>query len=188
MSWLGAQTTIQRWYLDPLVDDQGSIARCELYSRTITLAINSPASGSLRRSAGRTTRVDVDRQRRDTILTKTDGGPTSWQARIITRMPSDSYREFMLEFQDLQLAYRSTSIANPSDNPKQGWIDTANAINPPCYTAPPCAQPSLITTGVNALPAGTQSVNYTNEPIAMRLGPTSAFPRLVSGRAGRPAR
>ena len=34
-----------------------------------------------------------------------DGGPTSWKANIITTDARDSYREFVLEFQDLQLAY-----------------------------------------------------------------------------------
>ena len=38
-----------------------------------------------------------------------DGGPTSWQARIVTPNTADSYREFMLEFQDLALAYLSGS-------------------------------------------------------------------------------
>jgi len=187
MSWLGAQTTIQRWYLDPLVDDQG-------VDRTLRTVFTHDHFGpSTHQQAGLYAGLLVEPQGSTwtgndgtPFFTKTDGGPTSWQARIITQNPSDSYREFMLEFQDLQLAYRSTSIANPSDNPKQGWIDTANAINPPCYTAPPCAAtPSLITTGVNALPAGTQSVNYTNEPIAMRLGPTSAFPPV--GGPGGPA-
>ena len=187
MSWLGAQTTIQRWYLDPLVDDQG-------VDRTLRTVFTHDHFGpSTHQQAGLYAGLLVEPQGSTwtgndgtPFGTRTDGGPTSWQARIITQNASDSYREFMLEFQDLQLAYRSTSIANPSDNPKQGWIDTANAINPPCYTAAPCAStPSLITTGVNLLPAGTQSVNYTNEPIAMRLGPTSAFPPV--GGPGGPA-
>jgi manganese oxidase len=177
MSWLGAQTTIQRWYLDPLVDDQG-------FDRTLRTVFTHDHFGpSTHQQAGLYAGLLVEPQGSTwtgndgtPFGTRTDGGPTSWQARIITQNASDSYREFMLEFQDLQLAYRSTSIANPSDNPKQGWIDNANAINPPCYTSPCVSTPSLITTGVNLLPAGTQSVNYTNEPVAMRLGPTSAFP------------
>ncbi len=185
MSWLGAQTTIQRWYLDPLVDDQG-------VDRTLRTVFTHDHFGpSTHQQAGLYAGLLVEPQGSTwtgndgtPFATRTDGGPTSWQARIITQNASDSYREFMLEFQDLQLAYKAGSIANPSDNPKQGWIDTANAINPPCYTAAPCAStPSLITTGVNLLPAGTQSVNYTNEPVAMRLGPTLAFPH-VGGPSG----
>jgi hypothetical protein len=177
VSWLGAQTTIQRWYLDPLVDDAG-------VDRTLRTVFTHDHFGpSTHQQAGLYAGLLVEPQGSTwtgndgtPFGTRTDGGPTSWQARIITTNTSDSYREFMLEFQDLQLAYRSTSITTPSDNPKQGWIDNANAINPPCYTSPCVSTPSLITTGVNLLPAGTLSVNYTNEPVAMRLGPTSAFP------------
>ena len=177
VSWLGAQTTIQRWYVDPLVDDNG-------VDRTLRTVFTHDHFGpSTHQQAGLYAGLLVEPQNSTwtgndgtPFNTRTDGGPTSWQARIITTKPEDSYREFMLEFQDLQLAYRSTSITTPSANPKQGWIDNANAINPPCYTSPCVSTPSLITTGVNLLPAGTQSVNYTNEPIAPRLGGSSAFP------------
>jgi hypothetical protein len=40
---------------------------------------------------------------------RTDGGPTSWQANIIESDTAESYREFALEFQDLQLAYTAQS-------------------------------------------------------------------------------
>ncbi len=177
MSWLGAQTTIQRWYVDPLVDNANN-------DRTLRTVFTHDHFGpSTHQQAGLYAGLLIEPQGSTwtgndgtPFFTRTDGGPTSWQARIITPNPADSYREFMLEFQDLQLAYRSTSKANPSDDPKVGWIDNANAINPPCYTSPCVATPSLITTGVNLLPAGTLSVNYTNEPIAPRLGGSSAFP------------
>ena len=42
-------------------------------------------------------------------IIRKDGGPTNWQAIIETADPEDSYREFMLEFQDFQLAYTRTS-------------------------------------------------------------------------------
>ena len=170
MSWLGAQTTIQRWYIDPLVDNAN-------VDRTMRTVFTHDHFGpSTHQQAGLYAGLLIEPQGSTwtgndgtPFGNRSDGGPTSWQARIITTNPSESYREFMLEFQDLQLAYRSTSKTSPSTNPKVGWIDTPNAINPP-------PAPSLITTGVNALPAGTQSVNYTNEPIAARLGGTSAFP------------
>ena len=34
-----------------------------------------------------------------------DGGPTSWRADILTSNQASSYREFLLEFSDFQLAY-----------------------------------------------------------------------------------
>ena len=39
-----------------------------------------------------------------------DGGPTSWAADVITSNPTQSYREFAIEFQDLQLAYTDQSV------------------------------------------------------------------------------
>ena len=44
-----------------------------------------------------------------------DGGPTSWQAVIQTADESQSYREFLLEFQDTTLMYRPfENIAGPA--------------------------------------------------------------------------
>jgi hypothetical protein len=177
MSWLGAQTTVQRWYVDPLVDNSN-------VDRTLRTVFTHDHFGpSTHQQAGLYAGLLIEPQGSTwtgndgtPFGTRTDGGPTSWQARIITANPSDSYREFMLEFQDLQLAYTVDSTKTPNANPKIGWIDTKNAINPPCFDQCSKAQPSLITTGVNALPAGTQSVNYTNEPIPKRLGGTSSFP------------
>ena len=147
MSWLGAQTTIQRWYIDPLVDNAN-------VDRTMRTVFTHDHFGpSTHQQAGLYAGLLIEPQGSTWTGNdgtpfggRSDGGPTSWQARIITSNPADSYREFMLEFQDLQLAYRAESKATPSDNPKVGWIDTPNAINPP-------PGPSLITTGVNALPA-----------------------------------
>lgn len=174
ISWLGAQTTIQRWYLDPQVDDAG-------VDRTLRTVFTHDHFGpSTHQQAGLYAGLLVEPQgstwTSNDGLTKfpdpairSDGGPTSWQARILTSKPADSYREFMLEFQDLQLAYFGPyhpPVANA--NPKVGWISPPDAINPP-------STPSLVTTGVANTPAGTQSVNYTNEPIVSRLAPQNAF-------------
>ena len=42
-------------------------------------------------------------------ITRYDGGPTNWQANIHTENPDESFREFMLEFADFQLAYTNDS-------------------------------------------------------------------------------
>lgn len=152
--WLGAQTTIQRWYLDPQVDNAN-------VDRTLRTVFTHDHFGpSTHQQAGLYAGLLVEPKGSTwtsndgtvTFGSRSDGGPTSWQARIINSNSADSYREFMLEFQDLQLAY---------------WADdgsgTPKPINPP-------PTPSLVTTGIPATPAGTQSVNYTNEPIAYRIG------------------
>jgi plastocyanin len=106
-----------------------------------------------------------------------DGGPTGWHANIIDRPASDtqnSYREFVLEFQDRQLAYTANSIPNavPYDGGTPaytGWSDPKNAISPVAPGQPPTGPrppwPALVT---NAFITGSYSVNYRNEPLTFR--------------------
>ena len=188
LSWLGAQTTIQRWYLDPLVDDSG-------VDRTLRTVFThdhfGPSThqqaglyaGLLVEPVGSSWRNSEDGSPMGRPATqppiRPDGGPTSWKADILTKDKNNndlSYREFMLEFQDLQLAYATAStgttappITKPSANPKKGWIDPAYAINAPSQS-PTTATPNLISTGMDAAPPGTMSVNYTNEPLGYRVG------------------
>jgi hypothetical protein len=161
--WLGAQTTIQRWYLDPLVDDAG-------VDRTLRTVFTHDHFGpSTHQQAGLYAGLLVEPQGStwtsndgtQTFGSRLDGGPTSWEARILPQNTADSYREFMLEFQDLQLAYQ---MVHGAEQP----------INPP--TVDGKIQPTLVTTGLPGVPAGTQSVNYSNDPIALRLGDPSVFP------------
>jgi hypothetical protein len=184
-SWMGAQTTIQRWYLDPLLDDSGvdrtlrTVFTHDHFGPSTHQQVGLYA-GLLVEPLGSTWRNSEDGSAMGRPATqppiRPDGGPTSWKADILTKDNTNndvSYREFALEFQDLQLAYAWSTIggANPSPpiktadpNPKQGWRDPLYAINPPP------GQPDLITTGLNAVLPGTQSVNYLNDPIAWRVG------------------
>jgi hypothetical protein len=177
MSWLGAQTTIQRWYIDPLVDDTN-------VDRTMRTVFTHDHFGpSTHQQAGLYAGLLIEPQGStwtsndglDTFGSRSDGGPTSWQARIVTSDPALSYREFALEFQDLQLAYSWATIVGtagpklqPSNNPKIGWTDPAYAINPPGTSTQ--SKPDLVSTGTASTPPGTQSVNYRNEPVAWRIG------------------
>ncbi len=180
-SWMGAQTTIQRWYLDPLVDDSG-------VDRTLRTVFTHDHFGpSTHQQAGLYAGLVVEPkgsiwqnsengslmgQPANLPPVRPDGGPTSWKANIVTKDNANkdvSYREFMLEFQDFQLAYAIAStgtvtppITQPDPNPNKGWMDPAYAINGR-------PSPQLISTGVKP-PPGTQSVNYLNEPIAWRVG------------------
>jgi hypothetical protein len=190
-SWMGAQTTIQRWYLDPLIDDSG-------VDRTLRTVFThdhfGPSThqqaglyaGLLVEPLGSTWRDSEDGSPMGGPATqppiRADGGPTSWKADILTKDNANddvSYREFALEFQDLQLAYAWSTIGatNPNPpiktaNPKpdQGWRDPLYAINPPENPQTGAIQPNLITTGMDLKLPGTQSVNYTNDPIAWRVG------------------
>ena len=117
-NWAGAQTTIQRWDTDPVVNNDGedrtlrtvfthdhfgpsTHQQAGLYGGLLVEPQGStwydPISGGLL----------YDRQKRQ------DGGPTSWQANIVTADPAESYREFAIEFGDFQLAYGANSPATP---------------------------------------------------------------------------
>src|SRR6185369_12879168 len=79
---------------------------------------------------------------------------------------------FMLEFQDLQLAYDAASKKTPNPAKDQGWRDPAHAINATTFPEFNQIRPRLVSTGnVNPI-TGTQSVNYYNEPAALRVGST----------------
>ena len=117
-----------------------------------------------------------------------DGGPTGWQANIVTSDANDSYREFAIEFQDRQLAYKASSKSKtqfvdytkyPSLNPPGpawGWADPPHSINPPLNVGLPQQDapfPSIVTL---AFQTGTYSLNYRNEPVAFRVNPGIGAP------------
>jgi len=176
--WLGAQTTVQRWYLDPVVDSQN-------VDRTLRTVFTHDHFGpSTHQQAGLYAGLLVEP--RDSVWqnldgspmgggginqppVRPDGGPTSWAANILTRNQQESYREFMLEFQDLQLAYLAGSKTAPSPQKDIGWRDPSKAINAAFFPEFGEIRPRLVSTG-NIPITGTQSVNYYNEPIAFRLG------------------
>jgi manganese oxidase len=128
-AWTGAQATIQRWATDTLVNNQG-------VDRTLRTVFTHDHFGpSTHQQVGvyagllvePTCSLWSDSVTGTPMYTQPDGGPTSWQAIITTykncpesgTVPPggqvlDSYREFALEFQDVQLAYTRSSIATPS--------------------------------------------------------------------------
>ena len=175
-----AQTTIQRWFADDTLNNNGK-------DRTLRTVFTHDHFGpSTHQQAGLyaglvvepkdsqwKSAVDGSAMGGGTITTppvRPDGGPTSWQANIVTATAGDSYREFVLEFQDLQLAYDQGSITTPNPAKDKGWRDGNHAVNPTVFQEFGQIRPRLVSTG-NVTPiTGTQSVNYYNEPIAWRLG------------------
>jgi hypothetical protein len=172
--WIGAQTTVQRWWADPVLDNAGN-------DRTLrTVFTHDHMSPSTHQQTGLYAGLVIEPRgsrwyHNESGLTlggRHDGGPTSWQA-VIDPPSEPDYREFMLEFGDFQLAYE------PGGN---GFPDPPRAVNPPgrqevgipdllrrpqvcpeSNAAPPC--PELI----SAADPGTMSVNYRNEPVALRV-------------------
>ena len=190
--WLGAQATVQRWYVDPLLDNKR-------FDRTITTVFTHDHFGpSTHQMIGLYGGLLVEpRDSKWTFLNGTemgnrvlpfgggtDGGPTSYAANIITGSEgSDSYREFALMWQDLQLLYQPTSKSKPdcyiNQSSKdtncvdlvegaqyQGWADPANVINcPSCVVG----ASGSISGGLNGFPSQEDTVNCPG------CGPTTSF-------------
>jgi hypothetical protein len=114
-AWDGAQTTIQLWDVDSLLNNEGE-------DRTLRTVFSHDHFGpSTHQQAGLYAGMVVEPEKSEWYLpygermnTRSDGGPTSWQGYIVTEDPEESYREFMLEFQDMQLAYAKGSPTEPS--------------------------------------------------------------------------
>jgi hypothetical protein len=115
--WDGAQTTIALWAVDPLLNNEGE-------DRTLrTVFTHDHFSPSTHQQAGLYAGFVVEPEDSLWYLpdgtrmnTRLDGGPTSWHGYIVPKNPKDSYREFMLEFQDMQLAYMKESRKQPSSS------------------------------------------------------------------------
>jgi hypothetical protein len=199
--WLGAQTTIQRW----LADDVLNSGREDRTLRTVfTHDHFGPSThqqvglyaGLVIEPQGSTWRHPETGQ---TFGGRADGGPTSWRADILWINPrtnkDESYREFLLEFSDFQLAYRQ---GGGVDGAGQPVADPANAISPPVKDEvglPNIVVPAQVCPGgaplpcpeaVSAADPGTMVVNYRNEPVALRVvdDPDSSTPQQAPGLAG----
>ncbi|RMF76630.1 MAG: copper oxidase [Acidobacteria bacterium] len=143
--YLGAQTTVQRWWADPVHNMQKS-------DRTLhTVFTHDHFGPSTHQQAGLYAGLVVEHEGSTWWHSETgarlgpnvttpgnDGSPTSWQARIDhpeTTNPQKNFREFMLEFGDFQLAYERNDTwkdcPQPDSSPTPGWSDPVAAINPP---------------------------------------------------------
>ena len=149
----GAQTTVQRWYADPTLNNNNK-------DRTLRTVFTHDHFGpSTHQQAGLyaglvveplgSTWIDPETGIQLGTRQDSDGGPTSWQAIIVEKDPSLSHREFLFEFADFQLAYDGKTPINPPECPE--------GVTAPCPEA------------ISAMDAGTMTVNYRNEPVALRI-------------------
>jgi len=185
--FIGAQATIQRWYPDPLLGDRGHPNK----DRTLRTVFTHDHFGpSTHQQAGLYAGLLVEPEGSTWTLpdgtamgTRSDGGPTSWEARIVNG--DDSYREFALEFQDLALAYGPKSISK-----RVCYPDDPAPVDCTPYGAP---YPSSIgpTTKVfgwadpgTATPADQANViNPSNPNLRQTVKPTSnrTNPTIITG-------
>jgi hypothetical protein len=110
-TWLGARTTIQRWFADPVVNTAGVdrglgiIFTHDHYGPSTHQQVGLYAT-VLTEPAGSTW---AHNETGVPMYTRDDGGPTSWQAAILPAgnpNDPDPYREFYFEFADFQHAYQ----------------------------------------------------------------------------------
>jgi hypothetical protein len=148
---LGAQATVELWYVDPLTDicrpdDQKESCPKEGLDRTMgTVFTHDHFGPSTHQQAGlyagliiepansqwltATTLAPIggnDPATGKPVKTRSDGGPTTWAAVI--KGKDQLYREFLIEFQDRQLTYSAASRAQPK--PYQRYQPkTAGVVN-----------------------------------------------------------
>lgn len=164
----GAQTLIERWWADPLLNNGGR----DRTLRTVFTHDHFSPSGHQHHGlyAGlviEPTDSTWTTQNGVPMYTRPDGGPTSFSARILNPNgdPSQSHREFMLEIADFAIIYRADDI--PVNPPNFLEIPLPIAVGNPVLLDPSQdPQPESI----SANDPGTQLINYRNEPIPLRIG------------------
>jgi hypothetical protein len=169
--WVGAQATVQRWYVDPLFN-----ARRQ--DRTyMTVFTHDHFGPSTHQEAGLYGGLLVEpRCSRWTSPdgtqvygTRGDGGPTGHAANIVPDPsapadcpPVDSYREFALAWGDLQLVYAPTSKSKPD-----------------CYTYGPGGQlgQTPANTDCVAVAPGASYTGWSDPPNAINAPVSGASPQ-----------
>ncbi|GHE20906.1 hypothetical protein [Halomonas urumqiensis] len=178
----GARTTVQRWFADPIINNQG-------VDRTLgTVFFHDHFGPSTHQQTGLYSSMLVQPARSqwvhnetgEPMYTRNDGGPTSWQAAILPGDGSEPHREFSLQIADFQHAYEA---GRGVDNQGRPVPDFAGAINPPLRepTDPlfpetvrspntcPGGAPRPCPEAVSSFDPGTYVVNYRNEPVGLRI-------------------
>jgi hypothetical protein len=172
---LGAQVIVERWYADPTLNNAGQ-------DRTLRTVFTHDHFGpSSHQQAGLYAGLLIepqgsvwkDNETGATLGGRDDGGPTTWQAAIIPTDSSLAYREFMVEYQDYTLAYTANNVAvNPPARDEVPLGTSTVLLQPPTQCPgstpghilpPPCPE------AISADDVGTMTVNYRNEPVALRV-------------------
>ena len=170
---LGAQSTVQRWYSDETEDRRG---RDRTLRTVFTHDHFAPSTqqqagyyaGLVIEPKGSTWK---DNATGVALNTRQDGGPTSWQAVIDLTSSTDcgtscgkpaedwghnstmdwnktrSFREFMLEFADMQLAYNKNMTVSGTASPKpaqQTITDAVSGVTTTGYFDPNPGRPWVI--------------------------------------------
>ena len=142
--WVGARTTMQRWFADPVVNTDGvdrglglifthdhygpsTHQQIGLYA---TVLAEPAGSKWVHNETGQ--QLGYDPVSGAPASGRFDGGPTSWQAAILPPNTANSYREFYFEFSDFQHAYEAGKYvgAGPTGQPITAYAPPAAGTNP----------------------------------------------------------
>jgi manganese oxidase len=196
--WCGAQTTIQRWWADPLLDSKVIAGPDSYHDRTIRTVFThdhlgpsshqhhglyaalviEPAGSTWQTANGQPMGgVGADGNQ---IVQRQDGGPTSYAANIVDpRHPTDSIRnkrEYGLAFADFSILY-TKKIETKSDplSPGNFPVNAANRVD---FELPQAVLHSSVPApeAISSSDPGSQLLNYRNEPIALRVGKSKSSP------------
>ncbi|HEX8432118.1 MAG TPA: hypothetical protein VF625_12565, partial [Longimicrobium sp.] len=197
--WLGAQETVQRWWVDPVLRGNNSTAPLgPVFSHDHFGPSTHQQVGLYAALIPEETGTTWRDPETGTVLGgRFDGGPTSWRADIL--YPADtarSFREFNLQIADFTLAYGKEGFAGaapylpPINPPGKDEVGLPNLLRPPLARngGPPGLCPNQIDTPpcpeiLSADDPGTMTINYRNEPLAMRSR-NPATNQQASGTAG----
>jgi hypothetical protein len=209
-----AQTTIQRWLVDNVGKSAGG-------NRTLRNAFTHDHFGpSTHQQGGLYAGLIIEppgsawyHNETGALLggpyqVRDDGGPTTFQAVIITPDQRYSYREFLLEFQDFQLAYLKGGGVDANGH---AVPDPERAVNPPgrreiplppyaggngpfgpdtallrrpAHDRCPDGEPAPCPEIISADDPGTFSVNYRNEPIPLRVRNPASNTQVLNDTRG----
>jgi hypothetical protein len=196
--WLGANTSVQRWYADDTLNMNGK-------DRTLRTVFTHDHFGpSTHQQAGLYAGLVIENANSTwahnetgvPLNTRDDGGPTTWQAIITPNNdPTKSFREFMVEFSDYASAYKPGAGVDANG---RAVPDPAGVINPPVRdeqfgvnlvkaTVCPGGAPLPCPEAISTKDTGTMVTNYRNEPVALRVfDPSTGL--QAAGAAGNLAR
>ena len=178
--WCGAQSTIQRWWADPLLNQDGddrtirtvfthdhfgpsSHQQHGLYAALVI----EPNGSSWQTLAGKTFGGQDDSG--NPIVTRPDGGPTSFAANIVgPKTPEGrafSHREYNIAVADFSLLYTAPPQNKPISPPGRLDHDLPQMVFNSSLPRPE---------GISVSDPGGQLMNYRNEPIPGRVGHADA--------------
>jgi hypothetical protein len=179
----GPRTTRQRWYIDPIFDNDGIERGLGNIFTHDHLGPSTHQQGGLYGTMLIEPEGSNWRDPETGIMmgSRADGGPTSWRADIIPPDSQESYREFYLEFADFQLAYRDAALLDPVNPPGLKEVGLPFILERQC--PPPFPANGPCPEAISAADPGTFVVNMRNEPLATRVN-VPGTSKQAAGQAG----